>query len=345
MSLTGHREESFRVELLTNTEKSLGDLDGVSGGSLSWNANADLPGSGSISLQDRGQNINTSKDRVRVWWQVADYGEWPLGVYVMAAPSRFYTGAGSSRDLTLLDKLTVIKDDRIKETLQFSAGSNIIDSVVSVIQSTGETRIASTASGSVLTNDVAWEPGTSKLSVVNSLLSAAGYWGLWTDRYGQFRVEPYIAPADRPVVWEFQEGETSIHSPEWTYEIPLWEATNLVVLISQADDDGNFWTATAEDDNPASPTSTVSMGRVLNPIVEENVEASSQLDLQQQANRRLISNSNTVGRLSVQHAPIPLWYNEAVSFSSQGVSVKATVIKQDLTLQAGSLVSAEWRQS
>lgn len=345
MTLTGNRTESVRIELLTRSESSLGDLDGVSGGALTWNANADLPGGGSIALEDRGQRINVSQDRIRVWWEVAGEEPWPLGVYVIAAPATQYHESGSSRDLTLIDKLTVVKDDILTTTLQLPAGTNVVQAVVEQIQATGEAKIAVTASDTTLSNAMTWNPGTSRLKAVNDLLSVAGYWSLWTDRRGQFRVEPYIAPAQRPAVYEFKEGETSIHSPNWEYQLALWEATNMVVFISQADDNDNTWSAYAIDANPDSPTSTVSMGRALNPIVEENVEAASQAELQQQANRKLINNSNVVGKLKVSHAPIPVWYNEAVLFTSQGLDTMATITKMSLKLEPGAQVSAEWRQA
>lgn len=344
-ALTGHRVESIRVELLTRTERSLGDLDGIEGGKVSWNANADLPGSGSLSLTELGQDINVSSDRVRIWWSVEGYGEWPLGVWLLAAPTVDYTEDGTSRELSLIDKLTIPRDDCLTETLQLPAGTNLVGAMVAQVQATGETRIAATASDKTLTNPLTWDPGTSRLTVINDLAAAAGYWSLWTDSAGQFRIEPYIAPASRPVVREFVEGETAIHTPDWSYTLPLWDATNMVVMTSQADDDGVFWTASAVDDNPDSPTSTVSMGRVLNPIVEENVEAASQADLQAQANRKLLNNSNVVGSLSVTHAPIPIWFNEAVRFVSQGVSLTATVTQMSLDLEPGSLVAATWRQA
>lgn len=342
--MNGHRVESFRVEHLTRTEALLGDLDGVEGGDLAWNANADLHGSGTLRLVERGQDINYSSDRVRVWWSV-NGEEWPLGVYLLAAPAREYTDTGTSREIQLIDKLTIVRDDVLVETLQLAAGTNIVDAVVQQIQATGETRIAATESEAELTNPLTWDPGTSRLRVINDLLGVAGYWALWTDRFGQYRVEPYIPPANRPVAWEFHEGEASLHTADWVHELSLWEATNTVVMTSQADEDGNFWTAYAIDDNPDSPTSTVNMGRVLNPIVEENVEAASEADLQAQANRKLIDNSNVVGKLHVTHAAVPIWFNDAVHFRSQGFDAKATVTQMQMQLEPGALVVAEWRQA
>lgn len=268
-----------------------------------------------------------------------------MGVYVLAAPGTEYSATGQARSVSLIDKITVVKDDCITETLQVAKGANVVAAAEAQVGATGETRILATPSGTVLSNTMTWAPGTSRLRIVNDLLSVAGYWSLYTDRWGQFVIEPYIAPADRPTSFVFEEGSASLHTPDWTYDLPLWDATNHVTLVSQEDDDENVWVATAIDDNPDSPTSTVNMRRVLNPIVEENVESSSQADLQDQADRKLRDNSNVVGVLEVNHAFVPLWYRDGVEFISQGMRTKATVTEMSMSLVPGSLVSAKWRQS
>lgn len=344
MSLTGHRVERFRVELLTKAEDSLGDLDGVSGGSLSWDASADLPAGGNLTLVERGQTINYSSDRVRVWWEVDGVESWPLGVYVLAAPTTNYTGADATRSVALIDKLTVIRDSKLVRTLQVAKGANIVAAAVARLVNIGETRIAATESTKTLTNAMTWDPGTSRLQVVNDLLAAAGYANLWVDATGLLRIEPYVDPSERPIAFTFEEGESSIHSPNWEYELGLWEASNTVIMTSQPTESGSVFLASVVDENPSSPTSTVAMGRTLNPIVEENVEASSQADLEQQALRRLMDTSNVVGKLRVSHAAVPIWYNDAVQFTSNGVDTRASVVRMSLELKPGALVSAEWRQ-
>ncbi len=345
MSLTGHRVESIRVERLNRAEESLGDLDGISGGSLTWEASADLPAGGNLTLVEIGQTINYSSDRVRIWWSVQGVEEWPLGVYVLAAPTESHTDAEVTRSIALIDKLTVIREDVITETLQIAKDANIVAAAVDLVKATGETRISATASSKTLTNAMTWDPGTSRLQIVNDLLATAGYAALWTDRNGMFRVEPFIEPAQRPVVWDFTEGEASIHSPNWEYELSLWEASNKVVMTSQANDAGTVFLASAVDTNPASPTSTVSMGRTLNPIVVENVEAASQADLESQALRRLLDTSNVAGKVRVSHAPVPIWFNDAVTFTSGGREMRAAVSRMSLELRPGALVSAEWRET
>lgn len=350
MNLTGHRIEEYRVELLNRKDESIAEsIDGVVGGQLQWNSSADLPGGGTLDIVDLGQKINFSSDRIRVWYRATNYGssdsvEWALGVYVMAAPTTAYDAISKRRSITLIDKLTVVRDDYLTETYQLAADSNIIDAVVAQIQASGETRISTTSSPKTLKNAMTWAPGTSRLTVINDLLKAAGYSTLWTDRLGQYRIEPYVSPADRAITYSFEEGEASIHSPDWSYDLNIWEATNSVLLLSQPDSNGSFWKALVEDNNSSSPTSIGKVGRTLNPIVQENVEASSQADLTAQAERILKDNSNVAGRLSVAHAMMPLWYEEAVHFSSQGMNTDAIITGMSVQLTPGSLMSAEWSQ-
>ena len=74
------------------------------------------------------------------------------------------------------------------------------------------------------------------------------------------------------------------------------------------------------------------------------MEASSLADLQEQATRKLMDNSNVSGTISVDHAMVPLWFHDSVRFVSQGVELNATVTQMSINLSPGALVSAEWRQ-
>lgn len=343
MTLTGHRVESSRVELLDYRDTVIGDVTGVAACTLEWNAEAPITATGTIDLVG-GSEIDFSSNRVRPY-KIVDGVEYPLGVFVMASPGLAYRATGTARDVSLIDKLTVVRDDRITATLEVPAGENIVAAARAQVLATGEKRVVATQSPKTLTTSMVWDPGTSRLQVVNDLLAAADYWSLSTDNMGQFVIAPYTAPADRPIDWEFKEGDEAIHSPEWTFELPLWEATNHVTVISQEQPNGGVWRATARDDNPDSPTSTVRMRRTLNPIVEEGVEAVSYQDLLAKARRKLVENSNVVGVISVAHAFVPLWPRSGVEFTSQGFTARATVATMKVDLKPGTLVESVWKQA
>lgn len=341
--LVTHRVESYRVELLNRKDEVLGDLDGVTGGSVEMNANATLRISGNLDLIDQGQNINFSSDRVRIWWQVQGVEPWPLGVYLLDQPSVRMTDEGREWEIGLIDKLAVLQDAAVEQPFSLPAGTVVTTAVRDLILSTGETRLAVTESAEKLASMRVWEAGTSLIRIINDLLSDINYWALWTDGQGQFRVEPYVRPEYRPIMWDFHEGAASIHTPEWVRVHDLGEVPNKVILISQAAEDEEALVATATNSNPESLTSTVTRGRVI-AHVEDGVEVANQATLQSMAERKLLDLSAPAASLEVDHAPVPLWYNDAVTFQSQGHSVTATVTKMSMNLVSGTLVAAEWRE-
>lgn len=350
MSLTGHRRDEHAVfELLTSGEQSLGELTGVRAGSgqIELNANADLRAGGSFVLEDTGQEIAWGSDRVRVtWW--ADGVEMPLGVFLIAAPTLSHGEAGVvSRTVELIDKLTVPTEQALTQTLTVPAGTNVVDTAVQVLGWTGETRVAVTRSSAVLGTDQTWTPGTSLLRVINDLLDSAGYWSLWTDALGQFRMEPYVAPASRPIVWTFEKGAASIHSPVWDFTSDVQSVPNRVTLTTAADDDGAFLTAVATNEDPASASSFQARGRRWVDYAQEGVEAAGQVALQAVAERTLVELSTPAAMFEqVKHALVPgIWYNSAVRFVSHDVDARATVTKMTVPLAVGEDATAQWRMS
>lgn len=341
--LHAHRVESYRVEHLTRSEELIRDLDGVTGGSISLNANAVLRGSGQLELVEQQQNINLVRDRVRIWWEVDGVDPWPLGVYLLDSPTVKHDDTGSSREIQLIDKLAIIQDDRVEKPYSVPAGTNITGEVKALIESTGERNIALTEDSTVLNSMMVWEAGESKLRIINDLLEVINYWSLFTDGMGSYRVEPYVRPENRPVAYSFIEGEQAIHTPDWEDEQDFSEVPNKVVLVSQPAEEEEPLIATAMDTNPASPTSFPNRGRWVT-YTDNGIEAANQEQLQGLADRKLLDLTDPVQKLSISHAPVPLWYNNAVRFTSQGKNTLATVTSFTYSLSPGELVQAEWRQ-
>lgn len=337
------RVEEYIVTLLDKNEIPQGRLDGVTGGKITLAANSSVKGSGQLEWNRYSTDTDWSSARIQIKCITSDMGEIPLGVYVVAAPNRDYSGYQYARGIDLTDKLAILQDQILTSTYSILPGMNLVQAATQLILDLGETSIQATPSDVVAVNPRVWHPGTSLIQVINDLMDSVGYWSVWTNRLGSFMLTPWVSPSDRASSWAFSEGQNSLHLPEWQYETSLWEATNRVVLVSQEDENGTVLTSVATNDDPNSPTSTVRMGRVINPIVEEGVEAANQAVLDMLAERKLVDNSNVIEKISIDHLLVPLWYNEAVSFNSSGVQAMATIQRMDITLKPGSLVKTEMR--
>lgn len=341
--LSAHRQSSLTVTLLDRDDQEIQALDGVTGGSITNNVNARLRQSGSLALTDRGQDVDWASQRIRIDWHVHTRlgdRDWGLGVFLFAAPKLSQHDGWRAWSVELLGKLTVLDEDAVEGTYSVAAGSVVTDLVVALIQSAGEDRIACTPSDAVTTAMMTWDPGTPKLTIINDLLASINYWSLWTDGEGQYRIEPYVAPASRPVTWTFEEGESSIHLPEWELDHDTAGVPNRIVLVGQGSGDDPALVATALNENHNSPYSYAARGRWIT-HTEEGVEAADQATLTALAQRKLIDLSTPNATISAQHMPIPLLGNERVAWRSQGEMADAIVQQATLDLAAGALMRSD----
>ncbi|WP_168428977.1 fibronectin type III domain-containing protein [Microbacterium sp. K36] len=332
----------WAFELLDSEDRPLGALDGVTGGSGEIVAQSALGGSGSLSL-DRRRDIDWQSHRVQCAYTDGERS-WPVGTYLFTSPREVHTATSVSYEVQLLTKMSVIFEDTVEERFSLPAGTAIIQSVVALIESTGETRIAATASAAVLASGMTWEAGTTKLTVVNDLLQAAGYWSLWCDGSGLFRVEPYVDPANRPVSFEFTHGEASVHFPEWDREQDLTSVPNKFVAVTQGDETAAPLVGVATNENPASPYSYQARGRWIT-ATEEGVEAASQNVIDQYAAKKLTDAMNPVSRMTATHAMLPLDPNDLIAFTPEdGVRRLATVQRMAFDFTFDTDIRAEWRE-
>ncbi|MCE0510840.1 hypothetical protein LVJ59_17465 [Microbacterium sp. KKR3/1] len=244
----------------------------------------------------------------------------------------------------MLTKMNVVSEDTVEDRYSLPAGTEIIPAVVEVIESSGEVRIAVTESASVLPSALTWEAGTSKLTIINDLLQAAGYWSLWCDGSGLFRVEPYVDPASRPVSFEFKHGEASVHFPDWSSEQDNTSVPNRFIAVGQGDEDAPPLVGVATNEDPESQYSYQARGRWIT-AKDEGVEAESQSVIDQYAARRLRDAMTPVSRLTVTHAMLALNPNDLVAFIPEdGRRRLATVQRMTCSFSFDTDIQAEWRE-
>src|SRR5699024_6814429 len=102
------------------------------------------------------------------------------------------------------------------------AGASVVGVVRDLIAEAGESTAAIGDDSATLTSAMMWEAGTTRLRIINDLLDAAGFFSLWVDHAGQYRVTRYVPPAQRPPMYEavapFEAGPSSVMSPEFTVD-------------------------------------------------------------------------------------------------------------------------------
>lgn len=323
-----HRQAEYVVRLLDEQDREIRVLDGVTGGSVSLSASTRLRASGQLSIRDTGEEIDWLSHRVRIDYEPVGVEPWPLGVFLLSTPQDAHSDAGRAWEVDLLGKLAVLDGDSTEQTLTVPAGANLVEAAQQLIRDAGETRLAVTPSAASASSEMVWDPGTSVLTIVNDLLDAAGYWACFTDGSGVVHLEPYVRPAARARIFDFIEGETAIHSAEWTRDQDLAAVPNRVVLVGQGEEEKPALVGVATNEDHESRFSRQRRGRWIT-VSETGVEAADQETITALARRRLIDASTPQATLLVSHMPMPLMPNDVGRFASQGTD--ASVVLQSVS--------------
>ena len=337
--LTTHRQAGYRVTLLDMGGRVVRRLDGVTGGSITLSNSTRLRASGSLNLTEACGVVDWMTQRVRIDY-MANGTSWGLGVFLLSAPTRSYSEMGSTWSVDLSSPLAVPDADCVDSTFTVKAGSNLVGLAADILYETGLERLSITPSSAVAASDMIYDPGKSKLTIVNELLSAAGYWSAHPDGAGQVHLDPYVRPAARGVAYDFREGARAIHLPEWEREQDMAAVPNKVVFVSQGSADKAGLVGVAVNVDPSSPYSYPARARW---VVETRtgVEAADQESITAQARRRLIDVSTPSAAITLQHMPVPLQPNQVVGFTSQGYAAKGVVKEIEYTLDPTALVKTK----
>jgi hypothetical protein len=341
---TTHRAESWRVDLLSTTGATLDTLPGVTDFGVDQSVGATIGGGGSLDVTDLNQGVDWLSARVQPWWIIDGADPIPLGVYLTTAPRETWTATGRSWRVDLLDKTSILDGDAVDGTYSLPAGTVVTAAIRTLITSSDASAVvAVTDSTETLAAGMVWAAGTSKLRIINDLLSAIGYFALRADGSGRYVAAPYVAPAARPVVREFVPGPFAIHRPAFTRDQDLSGVPNKVVLVGQASSDTPALVGIATNTDPTSRFSYPSRGRWITKT-ETGVEATSQAVITALAARRLAELSTASATQTIKHAAVPLGLNDVVARRWSGGETRASVQKWSITGGRGAVMTTTLRE-
>lgn len=345
--LLGHRDEVWRWDVLTLAEAPGGTLDGVEDATLEFNVNATIRGGGNLTWSGV-EEPDWSKILLQPWY-VLNTPEgpigWPRGVFIPAAPVDAHTDTGKTVDVELYDKLLILDQDKVDKTYTVAEGTNVVTAIIVVIESAGQTRHAIEDKADTLKHPMVFEAGTSKLAIVNELLSSINYFSLWCDGYGVYQGRPYQEASARPVVRTFVDDEDSIFAPDFTHDRDMFNIPNKVIEVGRGDGDTEGLVATATNEDPRSPYSYQARGRWI-VHVDTDVEATSQGVINGIATRRLGELSRTASAVDFEHAHVPLELNDIVEFKrgDRDLAIRAAVQTMTISTATGDLVKTKIRE-
>lgn len=305
----GSRRFSFRYELLDLTNTTVTPaLTEVIGGEVAMNWLADIKRTARFTIRESG-NIDYLSDRIRPHarlhlspYGADDFIEWPQGVFLLSTPARHIDRMGQiTRSVDAYDQLQVFADDAVTARYTVAAASNVVTAVTTLLGGIAASVAPSTAT---LTTDKEWEPGTSKLKIINELLGMINYESLSFDEDGLAVVQSYRPPSERAEEYVYATDTSGLIIPEADQELDLFAVPNQWTLVVSEPDQPPLVSSYTNND-PGSPTSTVRRGRTISDFRIE-IEAVTQSVLDAKVERLAFEASQVYEAIDFSTALMPI---------------------------------------
>src|SRR5690606_1109777 len=269
-------------------------------------------------------------------WDGTPWVEWPQGVFLLSTPNRDSDAAGVvRREVEAYDQLQVYVDDKVTDRFIATVGDRYTDVVSGLL---GAVSKNITASELTLPYSMEWEPGTSKLTIINELLAAINYDPVFFDEFGQAVVRPYQPPHERARAFVYRDDADGVILPEVSQKIDLFQVPNVFVLSVSNPEMGAPLRSVFVNDSPQSPTSTISRGRQIVEIRTEE-EAADQATLDALAERAAIEASQVFEEVEFETVLMPIHgHNDMLGFSFGNLVINDRYLEVgwEMELRAGS---------
>jgi len=259
----GTRTSTFKAYLLNRNDVKIGEIPLIDG-SVNFSAFGQIKRNGSIKTKYK-KDIDYLTERLQphfVLKMPKEDIEFPLGVFLIATAPPEDSGFGIDVELQCYDKTIILARDVLDKFETVPEGTNIINECVKILSETGFVRISATPNEAVTQRTLTFEPGTSKLQMINDLLQMINYNVIYFDRNGSAIIEPYLLPIERDVDIEYTASnkKMSVILPNLKNELDLFNIPNKFIVISSNNESDITLTATYENRNPSSPVSIDRIG-------------------------------------------------------------------------------------
>ncbi|GAA0313840.1 hypothetical protein GCM10008967_00410 [Bacillus carboniphilus] len=260
----------------------------------------------------------------------------PLGIFLLNSPTRSDQNNNVYRDVEAYGLTQILRDDKFLERYTVTAGTNYRDAVIEILASAGITKHNIEETDKVLPTDKDWAPGVEKLKAVNELLSAINFNTIIDDPNGYFTSSTYRSPSVRSAEYTYQDDDLSVTFPGMTEELDTFGVFNSWIVVL-SDPEREPLVSKYTNDNPDSPTSTISRGRIIVDAREvDNIADQQALDAYVQ--RIAFEASQVYGKVEFDTAIMPMHdYNDIVqlNYSKLGISGKYAETGWTIPLRAG----------
>lgn len=305
------------LEILDLSLTVLADIsDDLAGGSITRNSYADLHATATLQVT---RQLDWGRDLVRPYVTVSDSttsARFNLGAYHVSTPATSLAQSPPTYDVTGYDMLLRLAQPA-GDAYAIAAGDSYLDKVEDILRARGYTAfiIDQSAVTTVAPGPRTWafDDQITWLTIVNNLLGAVGYRGIWADWDGRLRCDPYIPPINRAAEWyHTDDPATTMLSTAHTVTHDYFAAPNrwvfyrtgLVEGDTPVEGDGMY----VHVNHAVGPSSVQARGGLIVTKVV-GVDVADQPALIVAAQRTIAADMDTPTTVAVQTAPNPLHWH------------------------------------
>ena len=314
-------------------------LDTVKSCSITRDAEAETLGSASFDISE-----SVGERYIRVYLVTIQNGikeKYPLGTFLVQTPSSSFNGKTKDVVMDAYTPLLELKENQPPLGYTVLKNEDIMSIAYRLTRDSARAPVVETESKTKLFYDFVADPNDTWLSFLTDLIANAKY-NFDLDEMGRILFSPRQDTASLQPVWTFDDGNSSILYPDMSMDHDLYGLPNVVEVIYSSG--SNSYYAKVINDDPNSPTSTVSRGReIVYRVTDPDVIGDpTQNQIQEYAERLLRELSSLEYTVTYTHGYCPVRVGDCVRLNYERAGftdIKAKVISQDISCEPGCPVT------
>ena len=321
------------------TWKDIKKIDNILDSTVNRDLSLETLGSASITTTE-----SIDECYIRIYLITIQNGireKYSLGTFLVQTPSYSFDGKTKSVTLDAYTPLLELKENPTPLGYSILKGENILDIAYKIIRENARAPIVKTENEETLSSNFVANIDDTWIVFVRDLLANADY-SLALDEIGRIYFTPEQDTMSLQPIWTYDDSNSSILYPEITVDRDLYGIPNIVEVVYS--NGTEYFVGRAVNDDPSSPTSTVSRGREIthresNPSMLGNP---NQKRIQEYAEKTLKELSSLEYTITYTHGYCPVRIGDCVrlNYSRAGINgIKAKVISQSIKCESGCPVT------
>ena len=267
--------------------------------------------------------------------------KFPLGTFLVQTPTDTFDGKVKSTSADAYTPLLELKENPPPLGYSILKGENIMQKAYQITREQARAPVVPTECDTNLHYDFVAQTNDTWISFLTDFIANAKY-EFDLDELGRILYAPKRETASLQPVHTYTDDNSSILYPEITANHDLYGVPNVVEVVYSNGKD--FFQVRVVNDDPNSPTSTISRGREIihretNPSLSGNP---TQTYIQEYAERLLREKSSIEYTITYTHGYCPVRLGDCVrlNYEKAGLrDVKAKVISQSIKCESGCPVT------